>query len=167
MRSALDAPIESLDQNERVFVSNVREHGWFRTSVFEDEVGPGFSYSTGFWISSHQPELIMFSMKPEIVHEVFWSLFGAGDAIRTLPVGTRTDTIFANLPAYAFPVAEKFYSDYLGWSRWFYGGNNFPCLQIVWPDRGGVFPWEVGFDTDFERAQPDLTEHGWRTAILD
>ena len=167
MRTALDIPTDSLDQNEQVFVANVREHGWFRTSVFEDEVGPGFSYSTGFWISGQQPELIMFSMKPEIVHDVFWNLFGEGKAVLTLPVGQRTDIVFANLPAYAFPVAEIFYADYLGWSRWFYGGNNFPCLQIVWPDRGGVFPWEAGFDTGFHDAQPDLTEHGWSSAVLD
>ncbi|HEY1605029.1 MAG TPA: DUF4262 domain-containing protein [Allosphingosinicella sp.] len=31
----------------------------------------------------------------------------------------------------------------LGWSRWFYGGDVFPYLRLVWPDRVGLFPWEA------------------------
>jgi hypothetical protein len=64
-------------------------------------------------------------------------------------------------------VANRFYADHLGWTRWFYGGDRFPCLQIVWPDRAGVFPWEPGFDATFSNDQADLTEHGWQAAIAD
>jgi hypothetical protein len=45
------APNEALDKSEQNFVANVREHGWFRTDIFEEEGHPGFSYSTGFWVS--------------------------------------------------------------------------------------------------------------------
>lgn len=167
MNTALDIPLGELDQSEQNFVANVREHGWFRTTVIEDESGPGFSYSTGFWISAGHPELIMFGMKAEIAHDVFQDLFREAQADSILPVGRRTNAVFANLPAYAFPVAEKFFAEHLGWSRWFYGGDAFPCLQIVWPDRQGVFPWEVGFDADLEGAQPDLTERGWEEALVE
>jgi len=54
-----------------------------------------------------------------------------------------------------------------GESRWFYGGDDFPCLQIVWPDRAGRFPWEADFDAQFEGNQPDLTEQGWVNEITD
>ena len=38
MLTALDAPPDRLDENEQSFVANIREHGWFRTSVFADGV---------------------------------------------------------------------------------------------------------------------------------
>jgi hypothetical protein len=167
MRSALDAPLSALDEQERSFVGNVREHGWVRTSVGGDETGPGFSYTTGLWLSARQPELIIFSMKIEIVHIVFWDMFRDAKAERKLAVGRRTDAVFANLPAYAFPVAKKHYASLLGWSRWFYAGDEFPCLQIVWPDRAGVFPWEPGFDPGFQTDQRDLTDKGWLNEIAD
>lgn len=167
MRTALDAPSETLDQNELTFVSNVREHGWFRTSVLGDETTPAFSYSTGFWINCAQPELIIFGLDAEVAHDVFWDLFRNAKSHGGLPTGCRTDKVFANVPAYALPVAKEFYPNHLGWSRWFYGGDNFPCLQIIWPDRHGIFPWEDHFDAGFEGIQLDLTEHGWTIAIAD
>ncbi len=165
MRTALDAPADALDHSEQVFVAKVREHGFFRTEVFGDDKGPGFSYSTGFWVAAGQPELIMFGMKGEIAHDVFWDVFRDAKTNVPLPLGRKTDQIFANLPAYAFPIAERFYAEHLVWSRWFYGGNDFPCLQIVWPDRESVFPWEPGFDPAFADDQPDLTEHGWQASL--
>jgi hypothetical protein len=53
----------------------------------------------------------------------------------------------------------------LGWSRWFYGGDAFPCLQIVWSDRDGRFPWQSGFDPALAGLQPDLTENGWLASL--
>ena len=75
---------------------------------------------------------------------------------KPLPIGERTDAVFANLPAYVFPVAKKHYRDLLGWSRWFYGGDDFPCLQIVWPDRAGRFPWEPTFTLSSGRTSRTL-----------
>lgn len=167
MITALDAPADALDDDEKSFVAKIREHGWLNTSVTSDEEGPGFSYTSGLWVNARQPEVIMFSMKREIAHDVFWDLFRDAQAGRGLKQGVRTDQVFANLPAYVFPVAEKYYREYLGWNRWLYAGDNFPCLQIVWPDRDGVFPWQDGFDPTFAHDQPDLTENGWSASVAD
>jgi hypothetical protein len=77
MRTALDGAEETLDEHERDFIGNIREHGWFRTSV-------------------------------------------SGD-----------------------------------------GGNDFPPVQMVWPDREGRFPWDSEFDAGFKDNQPDLSVLGW------
>ena len=165
MRTALDAPSEALDPSETNFVSKVREYGWFRTGVLGEGSNPGFSFTTGFWTSAQHPELIMFSTKADIAHDVFWDLFREAKVGNPLNVGIATSQVFANLPAYAFPVAKRFYADHLGWSRWFYGNDAFPCLQIVWSDRAGLFPWQSGFDPTFSKDQPDLTENGWQAAL--
>ncbi len=167
MLTALDSPNDALDEAEKSFVAEIKEHGWFRTSVFGDDDGPGFSFTTGFWVNGRQPEVIIFSTKIEIAHDVFWDLFRDAKAGRALPIAKRTEGVFGNLPAYAFRVAKRHYADFLGWSRWFYGGNEFSCLQIVWPDRAGVFPWEADFDPEFVSDQRDLTEAGWAAEIDD
>ncbi|WP_082979757.1 DUF4262 domain-containing protein [Labrys sp. WJW] len=161
MRTALDAPGDILDEGERRFVGEIRTHGWFRTSVFADAQGPGFSYTTGLWVSVRHPELIVFGLSDSTAHAVFWDVFRNIQDGHSVEVGTRTDGIFGNAAAYALPVASKHYEDYLGWSRWFYAGNDFPCLLIVWPDAANAFPWEASFDASFLTAQTDLTEDGW------
>jgi hypothetical protein len=165
--TALDADPATLDEHERKFVANVREHGWFRTGVFAEEGLPGFSYTTGFWVSAQMPEIIIFSIKDAIAHDVLWDLFRDCQSGVKHPVSVRTDQLFANLPAYLFPVARKHYREHLGWSRWFYGGDEFPCLHLVWPDPKGVFPWEPGFDERFRSDQPDLTERGWLNSLAN
>ena len=167
MRTALDAKTGRLDEAEEAFVGKIREHGWFRTGVFAEQDSPGFSYTTGFCVSASHPELIIFSMKDDIAHDVFWDMFRDAKSGKVSTPGKRTTEVFANLPAYAFEVAQKHYHGLLGWSRWFYGGNDFRCLQIVWPDRGGLFPWELGFAAEFAKDQPDLTERGWVNHLID
>ena len=75
MITALDAPANALDPDETSFVVSIRENGWFDTSVTGDEEGPGFSYTSGLWVNACQPEVIMFSIKREIAHDVFWDLY--------------------------------------------------------------------------------------------
>lgn len=100
MPTALDAPKESLDPSEQSFVAAIREHGWFRTHISADDEGPGYSFSTGFWTSTKQPELLLFGTRSDIAHDVLWDLFRLAEQRRALPIGRRTDQVFANLPAY-------------------------------------------------------------------
>lgn len=159
--TALDAPFDKLDESEQSFVSKIREYGWYRTGIFADDDGPGYSFTTGLWITAGQPEIVMFSIKDAIAHDVFWNVFRDANEGKTLESGKPLLGLFGNAAAYAFPVAKKHYAAYLGWSCWFYGGENFPCLQVVWPDREGLFPWDMGFDSNFADDQTDLSENGW------
>ena len=166
MRTALDAHDDALDDHERAFVASVREHGWFRTGVFAKDDNPAFSYTTGFCVNAHRPELLIFSIKVEIALDIFWALFRDAKLGVSLPFGEPLDNVFGNGPAFAFPIAKRFYREHLGWSSWFYGGDDFQCLQIVWPDRDQLFPWQPGFDEGLAGVQPDLSENGWQAALL-
>ncbi|HWW24682.1 MAG TPA: DUF4262 domain-containing protein [Caulobacter sp.] len=159
--TALDAPASRLDDQEKSFVAQVREHGWFRTSVFDDDDGPGFSYTTGFWLGVTAPEVIVFSLKSEIAHAVLWDVYRDIRAGTVFPTGQRLPNVLGNVEAVLLPVAKPAYRDYLGWSRWFYGGDDWPCVQLVWPDARGKFPWEAGYEERFAKSQPNLTSQDW------
>lgn len=161
MFTALDASPERLDPQEARFVSKVREHGWFRTSVLAEGDEPGFSYTTGFWRSVRAPELIVFSLQSQTAHDVLWDVYRSIPQGKSPRVGERLSGVFENVDAVFLPVAKSVYPDYFGWSRWFYGGDDWPCLQLVWPDADGAFPWESGSDGSFPTDQPNLTGTSW------
>ena len=168
MRTALDLESSQLDADEQVFVSKVREHGWFGTRVFDpDKESPDFSYSTGFYARTGFPEIIVFSLPKDVSHNILWDIyrdFEAGNA----PLPQRKITGFlGDFEAVFLPVHKDAYSEHLGWNQWFYRGNDFPCFQLVWPDREGLFPWEDGFDLSLAEDQPDLTEVGWNTLTIE
>ena len=156
MATALDAPVDVLDVHERNFVANIREHGWFATCVHHDESGPGFTYTTGFWLTLSFPEIIVFSLRREAAHDILWDIFHDVRAGRPPPVA-QPARLFANADGILLPVLVRHYPDYLGWSRWFYGNDDFQCLQLIWPDTRGNFPWQSGAEMRFRDSQPNLS----------
>jgi uncharacterized protein DUF4262 len=159
--TALDAPPAKLDKHEQNFVGNVREHGWCATHVAPDDTAPGFSYTTGFWLKFGAPELIVYSLRGDIAHDTFWHAYRELEAGKRFPVGEPTNDFFSNGAAVLLPVSSRHYRDHLGWSRWFYGGDNFQCHQLLWADRDGRFPWSSGAPDGLREAQPDLTDGNW------
>jgi hypothetical protein len=166
MRTALDAPRSALNEHEVTFVDNIREHGWFDTYVFSNEGEASFSYTTGFWVTLGAPEIVVFSLDRIVAHDVLWDIFRDVRDGKQIKIGRYDADVFANGGAYFFPVARKFYPKFLGWSRWFYGNDEFPCLQLVWPDRQGNFLWQDGFEVQFRDDQPDLSEDSWVKALV-
>src|SRR5258708_34513429 len=71
--------------------------------------------------------------------------------------GTHEDEIFSNVTAVLLPVSRQHYRNHLGWSRWFYGNDEFQCLQLIFPESGGQVPWQ-GLS---ESVHVDLTAGNW------
>jgi hypothetical protein len=157
----MDSPRDGLDEAERDFIDGIGEHGWMQTQALDEDDKPGFSFTTGFQFSIGHPEILAFKIDRQVANRIFWLLYRCARNGKPVPRATRTTGIVPGDEAYVFPIARRHYADYLGWSRWFYRGDDFECLQIVWPDEAGLFPWEDGFDPRYANAQVDLTEKGW------
>jgi len=158
--TALDTDPALLDAHERNFVANIREHGWFTTHVGAEQGKPAFSYTTGFWLRFEFPELIVFGLQSRVAHDTYWHMYQELQAGKRFGIGIREGDIFQNLPAVLLPVAPQYYREHLGWSRWFYGNDDFLCLQLIFPEISAQFPWESSSE-GFRAVQPDLTAGGW------
>jgi Domain of unknown function (DUF4262) len=165
MRTRLDSPTGTLDRDEQDFVANIREFGWHSTSVLADDEGPGFSYTTGFWLNLGVPEVILFSLDAQVAHDVLWDVYREAKNGREFPEGVRLSDILGNADCFLMPVGQQHYAKHLGWNRWFYGGDEFPCVQLVWPDRRGRFPWQADADDAFKALQLDISPAGWVKAL--
>ncbi|MDQ0465098.1 hypothetical protein QO010_002882 [Caulobacter ginsengisoli] len=158
MRTAFDLDPQSLDDEERRFLDVIGEHGWFDTAILDDEEGPGFSYTTGFWSGSGHPEILFIGLNQQTRHDVLWDIYRAIKSGCPPPVSRPTSEVFANAEAVLLPVSTDHYREYLGWNRWFYNGDDFPCLQLIWSDREGRFPWSPDAQAG---PQPDLSTGNW------
>ncbi|MEA3009993.1 MAG: hypothetical protein QOJ91_1685 [Sphingomonadales bacterium] len=168
MITALDFPADKLDDRECEFVGAIKDHGWFATRVFDAEGKlPEFSYSTGLWLRHGFPELILFGLPRKASYDILSEIVREAESSVKLPMGVRLNHVFGNADAFLMPVARRYYEEHLGWSRWFYGGDDFPCAHLIWPDAAGLFPWEPGFGEDMSFDQPDLTERGWPAELAN
>ncbi|ODP36532.1 hypothetical protein BFL28_05360 [Sphingomonas turrisvirgatae] len=161
----LDTPLGDLDEAERNFVDGIRQHGWMQTHALDEDEKPGFCFTTGCVATIGHPEMLVFKVDERVANQIFWVLYRWARNGKRVPRAVRIGGILPEDDAYVFTVATRHYAKYLGWSRWFYRGDDFVCLQIVWPDEAGVFPWEDGFDRNYINAQVDLTERGWAAEV--
>jgi len=157
MLTALDLKRSLFDSAEQSFLNGIQEHGWYLTHVFADDDGPCFSYTTGFWRMLNFPELILFSLPMEACHQIFADLREKVLQGQKLLMDAPVSEIVDEYDVIMRPVLPANFEGYLGWNRWFYGGDSFQAAQVFFPDRYGAFPWSENVSEGFALTQPDLT----------
>ena len=146
-----------LDDVTQLTVEQVEKHGWQVTMIPADEQGPGWAYTVGLWHTYRIPELAMFGLDIELMRGILDNLGRLAVDGRVLePDQERSDV--ATVPVVLKDVDYRWYKAFFGTAIDFYGRPPFPYLQVVWPTRGGAFPWQPGGAALFSH-QPQLWLH--------
>jgi hypothetical protein len=149
---------EPEDEGDEIVIRNVRQHGCHIVGIAADERGPKYDFSVGLFLNYGQAELILFSLYADDACSLINTVrdraaagrkFVAGEVCDDILIESRVCFIDASFPAFV---------DYMGIAIWFYRRSlhPFPCLQMVWSDRSGLFPWNTGFDERLKGYQPLL-----------
>lgn len=120
---------------------------------------PGYAYSIGFPERFSFPEVVVFGLTPAAANglvELVADLLAGGTVI---PVGTELVGLFDNDLRCAFvPISADVVASLLGTAVAWRRGGAFEAVQLLWPDRNGFLPTEVGFDRRLVAAQPVIGE---------
>jgi uncharacterized protein DUF4262 len=82
--------------------------------------------------------------------------------------GVRYDDLAENdLPTCFGQVEAQYYDAYFGQALAFHQKHPFPVLQMVWGDRLGTFPWENGFERQFQKKQHLLFDYRLSLPLKD
>lgn len=138
--------------------ADIATYGWHVIKVYEDDEGPGFAFTIGLFRRFEHPEIIVFGLPPDTMHLM---LNGAGAAVRdgrAYTAGRDYDDILEGYHCTFRPVPRAHYKEYLGSARWYYEGDDFPALQLIWPDREHRYPWGAPSDAWIRTAQPVLAD---------
>ena len=158
---ALDRSPDTFNEHEKKIVANIREHGFQTTSVGAGTDTPSFSYTTGLWRMASIPEILIPTLQASVSHSLFHHIHRQAQHGFVPPIGVPVSDVMMGYDCYFFPIAASAYEDYPLSSNWFYGNRDYPCLQLVWADEVGLFPWQSGFNEKFRDDQPDLSPDGW------
>lgn len=145
---------------EEQIVANIEAYGCSIIHVPEQITGntvePGFSYSIGLYKTYQLPELLIIGLDQELRHTLIDNISIDYQEGKGLEIGAYNADIVESFDCLVVPVEPKHYKEYVGWARWFYKGDDFPVVQVIYPDLLGLFPW----DKEFSRfiKQPVLNE---------
>jgi Domain of unknown function (DUF4262) len=146
-----------LSDHEKSVLQRLEERGWFVNKIMANESAPQFAYSLGLYERWQQPELILAALDLDMMHRL---INDAGELIRRgarFNDGETSNDLLEGLPVAFRNVDAEWCRKLMTWTSWYYGGSDFPALQIVWPDGEGRFPWEPNFDRRIKQMQPDLS----------
>lgn len=155
--------MSELSEFEQKMLATIKEHGCQILRIFDpDGQGLDFSYSIGFEATLGQPEMLISGLPPETTKDLINDTFVlCRDEGFQLVDFARTDSLIKGLDCVFRSVrADCLVPDYFGSAIWYSATQlNRPfarAVQLVWPDREGLFPWDQGFDEGFRGEQDEL-----------
>ncbi|HWK02429.1 MAG TPA: DUF4262 domain-containing protein [Puia sp.] len=149
---------EQHDKEEKqTILDNIEKFGCHLTLIESDNYLPGFVYSIGLYKKYRHPEIICFGLKTEVSAGI---INHACDLIKKGEIFTTGELYSGFLEGYKIQFVEadkEYYRNYVGYAGWFYDMTfDFLLLQIVWPDKKHIFPWQKDFNPEWKFKQPLL-----------
>jgi hypothetical protein len=145
------------DDSDRRLLADIEQFGWHMIGVGQDDEGPGFVYSIGMYHSFSQPEILVIGLDTKLMFQmvsVLGELVRGGKRFEHLD---ESDGVLEGFNVAFRTVEPKYYSEYVGYARWYYRGDDFPLLQCVWPVSGRRYPWHPDFPAALAKQQPVLS----------
>ena len=150
---------EVLNTKERLNKSlheTISQYGWTSVSMPEGRKQPPWSYSIGLFETYKVPEVVVMGKERALMSAMLTNIHEAVKTGQTLSDGLELSNVWIDNNCVFRTVEQKHYTKYLPWAVDYYGHQDFPVLQLIWPDPFGYFPWQEGFDTRLGRFQQML-----------
>jgi hypothetical protein len=144
------------DDQDRKLLADVANCGWHLIKVPECGSTPGWAFSVGLYHSFEHPEIVLFGLPIDTMHQIINNLVQDIRAGGSFPPGSQSTEILEGYTCSLKSVARCWYHPFLGYATWFYQGTEFPVVQCLWPDRDGALPDDSAFDSDLTPLQPLL-----------
>jgi len=142
-----------VDPAEKAVLADIDTYGWHGLWIREDEAGPQFTYSIGFYHTLGAPEVIVVGIRHELAHSMLWEAYRRVRRGETLAPGRFYDSFLEGHAVTFVEVTGDARREYFGFAQWYYK-SDFPALQLVWPSASdGQWPWE---SESLARLQPLL-----------
>lgn len=154
------------DQEQKVF-RDIDEYGLHVKLILEGSNLPGWAFSVGLYERFQHPEILLFGLPKQMMHQVLNHIAEDIKQGRTYMSGFEYADILEGVTCIFHSIDQNWYQPFLGWATWFYDGDDFPVLQCIWSDKEQNYPWSARFPAKFRSHQPYLFRHGVEEARVE
>ncbi|EEF58553.1 DUF4262 domain-containing protein [Pedosphaera parvula] len=146
------------DARDDKLIRDIINHKCQIISIPEDKHGPAYSFSVGLYLHFMHPEIVIFSLQPKTAAITINNICRLIQQGRRFQHGDTVHDLFDTVDVAMIDVDRRCYGYFLGTALWFYRSINeeFPTLQLVWPDKHGNLPWDETVNPQVKQMQPLL-----------
>lgn len=134
---------------------DIAQFGWHVIHVTACSVTPDYSYTIGLTETHAHPELIILGFGAELSHQVLHSAVSEIAKGKQYQHNEFYSEILESYDVKFARVKTDFFPDYVGQALHYYN-QAFELLQLVWPDREGLYPGDSAADPGVSSVQPIL-----------
>jgi Domain of unknown function (DUF4262) len=145
------------DDPEKIIISNIADFGWHAVNVIEDDNHPPWTYTIGFHETWGFPETTIIGRSRATAHHILNTIATGLDDNHRPDLSLPTNILIPGAKCFFLEVSPQYYSDYVGFARWYYRKRQFPLYQIIWPNGDGLYPWESQASRALKEWQPVLS----------
>ena len=143
-----------------VIAAEIEAVGFAVVLVTAEGDEPGHGFTIGLTGSHGHPELIVVGLddgqQAGPAHALLDALAERVADGERFADGETRDDLLVGYPCVLRSVAPEQHAEWLGAALHWYGPQAFDCLQVVWPDASGRFPWDPDVDPRMRTRQPLL-----------
>ena len=123
--------------------------------VEHDPPTPGYAYSIGMTDAVGFPDVVVFGLTPVAAKGLIELVADACRGGTEIPLGVELVGLLDNeLRCIFAPVDLDVWGAYFATATSWYRGAPFEMVQLLYPDRNGFLPYEVGYEQRMALAQP-------------
>jgi hypothetical protein len=135
---------------------NIEAKGWHIVCVPETPASPGWAFTVGLHRSHCHPEIVIVGLPIETMEAILEGLASDVTHGAYYDVGASSAGVLEDLTCEFRPVDRLRYDRYLATALRYYGDDEFPAVQCVWPDSNNHLPGERGAEPELAELQPLL-----------
>ena len=143
-------------KSNRKTLEHIEQFGCTVFHVGEEGELPPFSYSVGITKTAAAPEGVVVGLKQKLAHFMVNEYHLRVRAGERFQHGLRYAGFLEGFEVEARNVNHFFYDDYFGQCLRFYEDRSFDVIQLIYPNKQGIWPWQAEADDWFKSWQPIL-----------
>ncbi|WP_158412307.1 DUF4262 domain-containing protein [Ilumatobacter nonamiensis] len=143
----------------------IETHGWALEAVVPDPTTdpptPASAYSIGMREAVDFPDVAVFGLAPAASNGLITLVADACRGGTQIPLGAELVGLLDNELRCVFaPIDPTTAADLFDTAVSWFRGEPLDMVQLIYPDRNGFLPYEVGFDQRMRLAQPIVGQMG-------
>ena len=143
---------------EQQVLDDIAQYGWHCVHIQREGEWVPYSFTIGLFHNYRHPEFIIFGLSGNIAHRLLTIAVDAIQAGKPIDLDASTDALLNAYLCCFVNVPKTQYAEHVGFCEWYYDGDDFPLVQIVWPSPNGQFPWHPAVSPAFRKAQPVIAD---------
>jgi hypothetical protein len=143
------------DESDEKLLADIEKYGWHILGILAEGEEPEYSFTVGLYYQFSHPEILIMGLPANTAKKIINTIGALVKDGATFESGQVYSEIIESFSVAFTLVDTRYYKEYLGYGVWFYRSlpKPFPTLQLVWPDKAGLFPWQQGYDQRYKHLQ--------------